>query len=135
MRFVVDNSVVTGWALSQQSTAYTVAVLGRLETVTAHVPPIWELEFTNVLRNHCHRAKLESHAAYALLEGISSLGLIVERSIVPMSELLALALRHRISTYDAAYLDLALRLQCPLATQDAALRDAAWACGVGVFKP
>jgi predicted nucleic acid-binding protein len=134
MRFIVDNSVVAGWALSQQANDYSRGVLGHLESAVAHVPPIWELEFTNVLRNHCLRGRLDAQIAQTLLERIVALGLVVERNIVPMSEVLGLALRHRLSSYDAAYLDLALRLQCPLATQDEALRDAAMACGVGVLK-
>lgn len=51
------------------------------------------------------------------------------------SELLGLALRHDLTSYGAAYLDLALRLQLPIATQDAALREAALASGVGLWKP
>jgi predicted nucleic acid-binding protein len=49
--------------------------------------------------------------------------------------LLGLALRHDLTSYDAAYLDLALRLQLPIATQDADLREAALASGVGLWKP
>lgn len=45
--------------------------------------------------------------------------------------MLGLSLRFGLSSYDATYLELALRLQCPVATQDAAPRDAAPACGVG----
>ena len=59
----------------------------------------------------------------------------VDRQAVPASELLALALRFGLSTYDAAYLELALRLQLPLATADGPLRDAALASGVGLFDP
>jgi predicted nucleic acid-binding protein len=49
--------------------------------------------------------------------------------------LFALALRYGLGAYDAVYLDLALRRQLPLATQDAALREAALAAGVGVWMP
>jgi predicted nucleic acid-binding protein len=45
-----------------------------------------------------------------------------------------LSLRHNLSSYDAAYLDLALRLQLPIATRDQDLIEAAWAAGVGVMK-
>jgi predicted nucleic acid-binding protein len=47
---------------------------------------------------------------------------------------LSLALRYDLTSYDAAYLELALRLQLPIATQDAALMEAARAAGVGVLK-
>jgi len=48
--------------------------------------------------------------------------------------LLSLALRHDLTSYDAAYLELALRLQLPIATGDGALAEAAWAAGVGVLE-
>jgi hypothetical protein len=54
-----------------------------------------------------------------------------DRHPVARSEMLALALRFGLSSYDAAYLELALRLQCPVASQDEALRQAALACGLG----
>jgi predicted nucleic acid-binding protein len=47
--------------------------------------------------------------------------------------LLSLALRFQLTSYDAAYLELALRLQLPIATRDDALVEAAWAAGVGVL--
>ena len=58
----------------------------------------------------------------------------VDREPVPCSELLALSLRFGLSSYDAAYLELALRRQEPIATQDHALRAAALAAGVGVVE-
>lgn len=50
MSFVVDNSVVVGWHLSSQTTAYSDSVLKALVTDTAHVPGLWVLEFSNVIR-------------------------------------------------------------------------------------
>ena len=52
-----------------------------------------------------------------------------------LGEIFALAREHQLSTYDASYLDLALRRALPLATQDKSLRRAAVKCGVEVFKP
>jgi predicted nucleic acid-binding protein len=51
------------------------------------------------------------------------------------AEIFALARKHQLSTYDASYLDLALRRQLPLATQDKALIRAAADCGVALFQP
>lgn len=50
MPFVVDNSVVVGWHLSGQTTTYTDAILGKLGNDVAHVPALWPLEFSNVIR-------------------------------------------------------------------------------------
>ena len=80
-------------------------------------------------------AKKSSHQAWqraqAVLTQLASLPISVDRHPVARSELLALSLRFGLSTYDAAYLELALRLQCPIATRGEALLAAAMAAGVG----
>ena len=131
MPFVLDNSVVSGWFLENQATPYTDAVAQRLRDDRAHVPSVWELEFTNVLRTACVRQRLDAQRAQAVVVQIGALPISVDRHPVARSEMLALALRFGLSSYDAAYLELALRLQCPIATQDEAMRQAALACGVG----
>ena len=135
MAFVLDNSVVSGWTFENQATAYTDAVASLLQRDQAWVPPIWELEFTNVLRTGCIRGRLDAQRAQAMIEQVLSLPIEVDREPVRPSALLALALRHGLSAYDAAYLELALRRQVPLATQDADLASAALASGVGVVQP
>jgi predicted nucleic acid-binding protein len=62
---------------------------------------------------------------------INSLPIDVDREPVPAGELPALALRRGLSSCDAAHLELALRLQCALATLDTDLKAAALASGVG----
>jgi predicted nucleic acid-binding protein len=132
MDFVVDNSIVCGWFIEGQASAQADAVAQRLHTERAAVPALWELELDNVLRTACLRQRMTAQQAQTTLARIVSLPIDVDRQAVRTSELLGLALRHGLSTYDAAYLELALRLQRPVATRDGALRDAALACGVGV---
>lgn len=131
MPFVLDNSVVSGWVLDSQATPYTDAVARRLERERALVPPIWELELSNVLRTACIRGRLHAQVAQAMVEQVMSLPIDVDREPVRPSEVLALALRFGLSAYDAAYLELALRRQVPIATTDQALADAATASGAG----
>jgi predicted nucleic acid-binding protein len=135
MPFVLDNSVVSGWFLDNQATPYTEAIARRLRDDVAHVPAVWELEFTNVLRTACIRQRMNAQHAQAVVVQIGELPIRVDRHAVPRSEFLGLALRFGLSSHDAAYLELALRLQCPLATQDEALRFAAMAAGVGYLSP
>lgn len=132
MPFVLDNSVACAWFLENQVTDYTEAIARRLEEDQAVVPPLWELELTNVLRTACLKQRLTAQAAQQVLERIASLPISVDRQAVRPSEILALALRFGLSSYDAAYLELALRLQLPVATVDGPLRDAAVAGGAGV---
>ncbi|NWG74983.1 MAG: type II toxin-antitoxin system VapC family toxin [Rubrivivax sp.] len=131
MPFVLDNSVVSGWFLEDQATSYCVAIARRLEADRAWAPAVWELEFTNVLRTACRRQRMTAEHAQAVVAQVGALPIDIDRETVGRGELLALALRFGLSTYDASYLELALRRQCPLATQDDALRAAALASGVG----
>jgi predicted nucleic acid-binding protein len=132
MAFVLDNSVSSGWYLKNQTTSYTEAIARRLQDEKAHVPALWELELTNVLRTACLRQRMTAAQAQTTLTEISSLPIEVDRTAVPVSQILALALRFDLSSYDASYLELALRLQLPIATKDGPLRDAAVASGVGI---
>ena len=132
MPFVLDNSVVSGWFLENRTTPYTEAIIERLRDDRAVVPALLELEFTNVLRAACLRQRMTAEAAQTVIAQIASLPIDVDRHPVPARELLALALRFGLSTYDAAYLELALRLQLPIATGDGPLRTAALAAGVGI---
>ena len=50
-----------------------------------------------------------------------------------LGDTLNLARRYRLSAYDAAYLELALRLGLPLATLDADLVKAATTAGLSIF--
>ncbi|MCU0922029.1 MAG: type II toxin-antitoxin system VapC family toxin [Burkholderiaceae bacterium] len=131
MSFVIDNSVVSGWYLEDQATPYTEHVAARLAEDRACAPALWELELANVLRSSCLRRRMTAEKAQQILARIAQLPIDTDRHAVPPHELLALALRFGLSSYDAAYLELALRRQLPLATQDEALRAAALAAGVG----
>jgi predicted nucleic acid-binding protein len=132
MPFVLDNSVVCGWFIENQATPYSEAIAQRLQEDRAWVPPLWELEFVNVLRTACLRQRMTAQAAQTVIEQITSLPIEVDRQPMLPGELMGLTLRFGLTSYDAAYLGLALRLQLPIATVDGPLRDAALASGVGV---
>ncbi len=134
MRFVLDNSVVVGWFLEDQATPYTDVVSVLLEQDQAVVPALWELEFANVLRTACRKQRLTADEAHQIIEQICALPILIDRETPGPAELLALALRYNLSSYDAAYLELALRLQIRIATKDEPLRAAAEAAGVGVVR-
>ena len=50
-------------------------------------------------------------------------------------EIVSLARQHGLSTYDASYPDLAMRLGLPLSTQDASLKKTAKKCRAPLYKP
>lgn len=134
MRFVLDNSVVCGWLFAPQATDYSHAIAQRMERSRAIAPALLRLEYTNVLRSACLRGKLIASQAQEMLTVLERLPIDIDDAIPDTRQLLALALRYELSSYDAAYLDLALRRQLPIATQDIALADAARRAGVGVVE-
>jgi len=132
MAFILDNSVVCGWILENQATDYSAAIAKRLEQERALAPPLLQLEIVNVLRTACKRQIMIASQAQALLAQLSLLPIEINANPPEPGLLLALALRYELTSYDAVYLELALRMQLPIATQDAALAEAARIAGVGV---
>lgn len=134
MPFVIDNSVVCGWFLVNQATDYSEAIAQRLLDDTAIAPGLWPLELANVLRTACKRGSMTALQAQQIAAEIAKLAIEIDAESPSAPALLALALRFDLTSYDATYPELALRLQLPVATQDAALMQAAMAARVGVVR-
>lgn len=134
-QFVIDNSVVMAWCFEDQTNKYTESVLDRMETAEAFAPGIWPLEVGNVLLIAERKNILSKSDVVRFLSLLQSLPILVEQesSGRMLMEIAALAREHRLSTYDASYLDLAMRRGLPLATQDKALAGAAKKCGISLF--
>lgn len=125
--FVVDNSVVMAWFFSDAAGEYADAVLEKLDSSRALCPAIWPLEVGNVLLVAERRKRLSEADSVRFLALLDELPLIVEQESPERmkKEIVALAREHGLSTYDASYLDLAMRKGLPIATQDKNLRRAA----------
>lgn len=133
MPFVLDNSVACGWLFENQSDDYTEAVARRLSSEHAVAPVLWPMELANVLRTTCRRGRLTAQQAQKMVQQLALLPIEIDPTPARPGLLLSLALRFDLSAYDAAYLELALRLQQPIATRDAALAEAARIAGVGTL--
>jgi len=134
-RFVMDNSVVMAWCFQDEGNRYTEAVLDSLETGEALVPAIWPLEAGNVLVVAERRKRLDKSSALRFLSLLQSLPVSVEQESPErmFAEIVVLAREYGLSTYDASYLDLAMRHGLPLATLDTALIQAAKRCKVPIY--
>jgi len=133
MPFVLDNSVDCGWLFENQADDYTEAVARELVDDHASAPVLWPMELANVLRTGCRRANLTAQHAQHMLEQIAQLPIVIDPQPAQPAEPLALTLRYDLSTCDAAYLELSLRLQQPIATRDTALAEAARIAGLGTI--
>lgn len=134
MPFVADNSVVVGWYFENQATPYTDKVLDLLANETAHVPALWVLEFSNVLRKALKAGKANTARIQEIIELVNALPISVDYTSENVENNLALALQYDLTSYDAAYLGLAIRLQLPIATNDGALKEAAGRAGIGIVN-
>ena len=122
---VIDCSAAIPWFLDDEANAWSETLLDALPRYSLHVPALWHLEFANVLLTAQRRKRIAAKDAHGLLARASRLPLATDSRVVPLVEIAGLADSHGITTYDAAYLELATRLKCPLATQDKALAKAA----------
>ena len=130
--FVLDASIALTWFFIDESTPETTALLDELATTTAFVPEHFSLELTNVLISAERRKKVTYPQILEFLSVIERLNLQIDRETADRGfrNILALAYTEKLTSYDAAYLELAMRLGVPLATKDIALREAAKRVGI-----
>lgn len=107
-------------------------VFSRLEDDFAIVPSLWSFEIANTLVVAERRGRISDVDRQRAVESIMVLPIQIRS--VPfesmLTSLLSLAQQQRLTAYDAAYLDLAIREGLRLATQDSDLRAAAVRVGV-----
>ena len=135
MSFVVDASIAVAWCFEDQSSPAVDALLDRVRDAGAIVPSLWHLELANVLLMAERRGKITGADAAMRLELVSALPVTVDHATAARAwrEILTLARAQELTAYDAAYLELAVRRNCPLATRDKTLKDAALRVGVHVL--
>jgi len=133
---VIDASVALAWCFGDERTEPTASLLERLQTDAAAVPSLWHLEIANGLAQAERRGRItpaESAELIALLE-IIEIVVDGETPARAFTRVLDLAREERLTAYDAAYLELAMRLGAPLASKDADLCDAAERLGVSIIR-
>jgi predicted nucleic acid-binding protein len=130
--FVLDCSVTMAWCFEDESSAFADRVQDLLSDMRAVVPAIWPLEVANVLLVSERRERLDEARSRRFVELLAGLPIDIDEHTGrhALGATVHLARAHAISSYDAAYLELALRLGLPLATLDDRLKAAAVAVGV-----
>ena len=130
--FVLDCSIAVAWCFEDEAGPDTDALLERVRDEGAVVPVLWHLELGNVLLQAERRGRMGAADLTARLELIGDLPIATDDETAARArrEILALARAEALTTYDAAYLELAMRRGLALATKDRALRSAAGRAGV-----
>jgi predicted nucleic acid-binding protein len=132
---VLDASLALQWFLVDEADRqYSLSVLSSLSEKQAVVPVLWFYEVGNGLLMAYRRKRIAQDQIDGFLTRLKNLPIeAAPQATMEVFDLPALAQTHSLTNYDAAYLALALRLQLPLATSDAALRRAATAAAVQIF--
>jgi predicted nucleic acid-binding protein len=136
MEWVFDTSITMAWCFEDERTDETDALLDRLASGSAAlVPQVWPLEVANVLTQAARKGRVKPAKSRQFLAMLESAAITVD--LLPIAsvfnEILQLAGEHHLTSYDASYLELAMRTGLPIATLDKALRRAANRAGVGLL--
>jgi len=135
--FVLDCSVTMAWCFDDEASAYTDGVQDQLGDVRAVVPTIWPLEVANAAIVGERRKRLDEARSTRFFALLSGLPIVVDgdTSEQAFTAIAHLARTHNLSSYDAAYLELAIRRGLPLACLDGKLKAAAQTVGVQLYMP
>ncbi|MDN5752651.1 MAG: type II toxin-antitoxin system VapC family toxin [Nitrosospira sp.] len=132
MSLVLDSSVTLAWLYSDELTPATQQVLDRVTVAGAWVPSLWRLEVANSLQGSVQRGRISAEFRDAALTDLALLNMTIDpdTDTFAWSATLRLAERCGLTLYDAVYLELARRLDLPLATLDQELRTAGSTLGI-----
>lgn len=124
MTLVVDCSVAIAWCIDDEASPETDALLDRVRDEGGIVPGLWHLELGNVLLQAERRGRMKASDVTGRLELLRALPIATDDETPARAwrDVLALARAETLTTYDAAYLELAMRKAATLATKDGALR-------------
>jgi len=135
-RWVTDSSATLTWCFEDEATPATDALLAKLRAgdeaaVAAH----WPLEIANSLLVAIRRGRISRENAARFFQDLRALPIPVEPESGQnaFDRVFDLASQHRLTAYDAAYLELAMREGSALATLDEELRRAAREAGVSLM--
>ena len=135
MSLVLDSSATLAWVFLEERSAAITGVFDKLVLDGAWVPSLWRLEVANVLEMGVRRGRIDAGFRDATLADLELLPLQTDPDTDKYAwrATLRLAERHRLTLYDAAYLELAMRRGLPLASLDGELRVAAAAENVALL--
>lgn len=133
--FVLDCSIAVAWCFEDEADPAVDGLLDDLKIQGAVVPALWPLEVGNVLLQAERRGRITMATVDARLAAFAKLPITMDTTSWHrlQAAMLAVARLHRLTAYDAAYLELAIRARLPLATRDGALVRACDSAGVVVL--
>jgi predicted nucleic acid-binding protein len=128
MPFVLDASIPACWAFQDEQDPRADAAYVRIKTEEALVPSLWWFEIRNILVVNERRKRITESDTGVFLRDLAGLRIRIDHE-PEEGAVLRLARAHRLSVYDASYLELVIREGIAVATLDAELAAAALAEG------
>jgi predicted nucleic acid-binding protein len=124
---VLDSSMALAWLFEDENSDQATNVLQQVTETGATVPSLWRLEVANALQMAVRRGRIDTAFRDASLVDLAALAIVIDSETDHQAwrTTLHLADSCKLTLYDAAYLELAQRLNLPLATLDQALANAA----------
>ena len=132
---VIDTSIALSWCFEDEASPETDGLFERVRDEGAIVPGLWHLELGNVLLQAERRGRITPKDVGVRLDLIAELPIVTDQETTARAwrEILTMARADRLTTYDATYLELAVRRGLPLLTKDGELVRAAKRIGVQVL--
>ena len=129
---IIDASVAAGWCFRDEASEAGDNILEQVKKFGAYVPSLWHLEVGNVLRQAERRNRISESVSQRQFQLLLTLPIQVdsETAAQAWAATMLLARQHKLTVYDAAYLELATRRGLPLASKDKELLAAAGREGV-----
>ena len=134
MAFVLDCSVAMAWVFPDEASEATDRLRESLIEGRAFAPALWPVEVGNVLLAATRRGRVAEDDWPRIRTDLDALPIEIDPVSTSRTwgSVLDLAQEHRLSGYDAVYLELAVRMRLPLATLDQSLGTAARTEGLEV---
>ena len=135
MSLVLDSSATLARIFADETTGPIVAVFDRIAEAGAVLQGLWRLEVANTLTLAVRKNRIDKAFRAAALADLDAADITPDPDTAryAWAEIVSLADRHRLTIYDATYLELAHRRGLPLATLDRDLAKAARAIGIDVL--
>lgn len=130
---VIDTSIAAAWLFDDESDAIADDAISSLEFADGLAPLLWRYEIRNLLLMGVRRERLDYDMMIERLSAVENLPIIIDGQ-ANLNTALRLAQKHKLSFYDALYLELAMRKTAQLASLDKTLVEAALEENIAVFS-
>jgi predicted nucleic acid-binding protein len=131
---VIDASAAAAWVMPDElrDAALDLYAQARVEEDLFHAPQLWPWEVGNILVMGLRRERITAEQVEEGLQTLAAahINLDATADLHRQAQISRLALTHNLTYYDAAYLELVLRLNGQLASLDSRMLAAARTCGI-----